>query len=118
MHYDAIVKFLSFEPLFRWSNDDLPEQWQEGFESLDWAIVGQQTPVSKKTEPRIEWIQEIVQAADQAGVPVFLKDNLEPLIFKDAISGQAALAMGLLNWVGELRQELPEGAAIRERIAK
>jgi len=48
--------------------------------SLDWLIIGQQTPVSRKTEPKIDWIREIVQAADTAGIPVFFKDNLKPLL--------------------------------------
>ena len=30
--------------------------------------------------PKIEWIEEIVKAADKAGTKVFLKDNLGPLI--------------------------------------
>lgn len=29
---------------------------------------------------KIEWVEEIVQAADEAGIPVFLKDNLKPLL--------------------------------------
>ena len=29
-------------------------------------------------QPRINWVREIVEAADKAGVAVFLKDNLEP----------------------------------------
>ena len=54
-------------------------------------------------QPRIEWVREIVEAADKAGVKVFLKDNLYQLylsnpqdscywMFKDA----------------KLRQEMPE----------
>lgn len=30
-------------------------------------------------QPKIEWVEEIVAAADKAGAPVFLKDNLKPL---------------------------------------
>ena len=30
--------------------------------------------------PKIEWVAEIVAACDKAGIQVFLKDNLEPLL--------------------------------------
>ncbi|GAH56543.1 unnamed protein product [marine sediment metagenome] len=40
-------------------------------------IIGAQTKPAKY--PRIEWVEEIIGAADKAGVPVFLKDNLRPL---------------------------------------
>jgi len=47
---------------------------------LDWFIIGQRTPVSAKTKPNVEWIREIVDAADKNKTPVFLKDNLIPMI--------------------------------------
>lgn len=92
---DAPVKFISFEPLL--GQMDLPETlWQElTLSGIDWVIIGQQTPIRKTTMPKIEWVQDIVQAADQAGIPVFLKDNLKSLIPADSL--------------GEgLRQEFPE----------
>jgi len=46
---------------------------------FQWVIIGQQTPVKKATTPKVEWIREIVEACDKAGIPVFLKDNLKPL---------------------------------------
>ena len=49
----------------------------KSYTGLDWVIIGQQTPVRSSTMPKVEWIREIVQAADQAGIPVFLKDNLK-----------------------------------------
>ncbi len=66
---DAKVKFVSFEPLLSGIQPSF-------IEFVNWVIIGQQTPVSKKTQPKIEWIQEIVKAADKAKVPVFLKNNL------------------------------------------
>ncbi len=93
----ATVKFFSFEPLLS-EIKIIPEY------KIDWIIIGQQTPVQPKTTPKIEWIREIVEAADSAGVPVFLKDNLKPLIFKDPL-----FAEGFVNWAGELRQEFPKG---------
>jgi len=54
----------------------------------DWIIIGSQT--KPYNPPKIEWLQAIVELADEAGVPVFLKDNLKPLLGNN------------------LRQELPE----------
>ena len=41
-------------------------------------------PFGKKwtAQPKIEWVQEIVEAADKTGVPVFLKNNLDKLMPK------------------------------------
>ena len=52
---------------------------------------------------KIEWVTEIVEAADAAGIPVFLKDSLKPMIFGDPL-----FAEGMVTWAGELRQEMPE----------
>lgn len=98
------VKFISFEPLL----EHIPVASSYGLEEINWIIIGQQTPISKKTEPKIEWISEIVEAADKAHIPVFLKDNLSSLIYKDKYSSQFALDRGLLTWEGKLRQEFPE----------
>lgn len=47
-------------------------------------------------------MKEIVEAADNAGVPVFLEDNLEPL-FKKEWSDKSEHSM----YFAGLRQELP-----------
>ena len=99
---EAKVKFISFEPLLkpviRWVGDA-----EYLFKYVDWLIIGQQTPVSAKTEPKIEDIREIVEAADKAGIPVFLKDNLSPLI-KWPDSGSWAFE----NLSNIIRQEMPK----------
>ncbi len=71
----ATVKFVSFEPLIGHIGDFhyLPLLLKA---SVQWVIIGAQTPYSAKTAPRISWVKEIVEAADQAGVPVFLKQNI------------------------------------------
>jgi protein gp37 len=78
---DANVKFLSIEPLLAWSSDELNTSaavnW---FSNLNWLIIGQQTPQKPQTTPKVEWVREIIQAADTNGIPVFLKDNLKPLL--------------------------------------
>ena len=45
--------------------------------SINWLIIGAQTKPYKP--PKIEWVEEIVRAADRAGIPIFLKNNLKPL---------------------------------------
>lgn len=37
-------------------------------------------------QPRIEWVREIVEAADKAGIKVFLKDNLKPLLENEPLN--------------------------------
>lgn len=96
---EAKVKYLSLEPLlekidcFR-----LPPLLHS---KVSWLIIGACTgtfmgmveickrypeltlmPCGKKwtLQPPIEWLREIVQAADKAGIRVFLKDNLKPLL--------------------------------------
>lgn len=108
-HIDAKVKYVSFEPLLE-NPSEFCEGWFEDLAAtLDWLIIGACTgsktdlleacqkwnisgvntssnlrlmPWGKRwtLQPKIEWVQEIVEAADKAGIPVFLKDNLAPLI--------------------------------------
>jgi len=106
-HLDGIKatkKFMSFEPLL--SQTCMTEPSLSG---IDWVIIGQQTPVSAKTQPEISWVREIVQAADKAGIPVFLKDNLRPLLIPEDCPKLNYLTEDIF-WASEkaqLRQELP-----------
>ena len=60
-------------------------------------------------QPKMEWVRKIVEAADKAGVPVFLKDNLDPL-------GLPLNSLYYSQYETEqgpeyrLRQEMPNGA--------
>ncbi len=73
---DAKVKFVSIEPLLDW--DDMNTfDYIKG--TIDWLIIGQQTPARPSTQPQVGWIKEIVEAADLAKIPVFLKDNLNSI---------------------------------------
>lgn len=100
----ARVKFLSIEPLLEWHTHSSLEWLEEILAGISWIIIGQQTPISKHTEPKKKWIQEIVRAADRAKIPVFLKDNLSSLL-----PFQQYFEYGD-NWkdVYKLRQEFPE----------
>ncbi len=53
----------------------MPNKLEEA--GISWVIIGAQTKPT--VYPKIEWVREIVEAADKAGVKVFLKDNLKPL---------------------------------------
>jgi protein gp37 len=82
--FSAKVKFISFEPLL----EDLAGFSELIIPKADWIIIGSQT--KPYNPPKIEWVQALVEHADKAGVPVFQKDNLKPLLGNN------------------LRQELPE----------
>jgi protein gp37 len=93
----AKVRFISFEPLLGYigMKDHMSIKG-----IVDWVIIGAQTKPYKP--PKIEWVEEIVNAADQAGIPVFLKDNLKPMLRKVDYILPTNIAMGA--W---LRQEMP-----------
>ena len=108
---EARVKFLSLEPLLSWETS-IPyttENIVAGLNgSLDWLIIGAQTNPYKP--PEIAWVREIVEAADKAGIPVFLKDNLRPLLIPEDCSKPNYLTEDIF-WASEkaqLRQEMPE----------
>jgi len=100
----AQVKFLSFEPLLGPLSKANLELISAGYHYrwLDWVIIGQCTPIRKSTMPKLEQITEIVQAADKAGVSVFLKDNLFALLDCDSPVANCAF-----DKEGGYRQEFP-----------
>ncbi|GAH80520.1 unnamed protein product, partial [marine sediment metagenome] len=65
--------------------------------------IGAQTKPYKP--PKIEWVEEIVKAADKAGIPVFLKDSLRTLVLDAVAKHQIDREQFLVGW--ELRQEMP-----------
>jgi hypothetical protein len=102
-HIVASVKYISFEPL-------LGQIGMKDHMSMkgivDWVIIGAQTKPYRP--PRIEWVQEIVEAADKVGIPVFLKNNLKPLLV-NTIYGHDVIASHNL-WAFKyfkLRQDMP-----------
>jgi protein gp37 len=113
---EAKVKFISFEPLLEQINGGEcdEERRLDSIDEFDWIIIGQQTPVSPKTAPKVEWIREIVKAADKAKIPVFLKENLRPLLFQNYTLPVWARKKGSLTIS---RQEFP-GQKRKEDLAK
>ena len=101
----AKVRFLSIEPLLSWDSENAFNsilRWHP--ENINWLIIGQQTPPAKKTEPKMEWLCGIVQAADKTNVPIFLKNNLIPVLEQACCPKAEALFIGEN---GSLRQEFP-----------
>ena len=109
----ATVKYLSLEPLLDFAQPGYVldmEHWIKNWlwHGIKWVIIGAQTKPYKP--PKIEWVREIVEACDKAGIPVFLKDNLKPLLtsnFKgeDVIESHNLWAFKYFK----LRQEMPKG---------
>ncbi len=101
---EAPVKYLSFEPLLGETKlypDDLRDC------GINWVIIGAQTKPT--VMPKIEWVREIVEAADAAGIPVFLKDSLKPLLCS-TVKGQDFIESHNL-WAFryfKMRQEMPK----------
>lgn len=107
---NAAVKFISVEPFLEWQHGEIGfiatmlRRW-----GINWLIIGQQTPVKASTSPKVEWVREIVEAADINSIPVFLKDNLRPLFIPEDCRQPNAL-MDDIFWANEkakLRQEFP-----------
>ena len=116
-HIEAKIKFISLEPLLDFT--PLPEvlTWHTWIRTwltdcgINQVIIGAQTKPYKP--PKIEWVQEIVEACDKAGVAVFLKGNLKlALPFQKAEWAWARDRYATSHstnvvYTGLLRQELP-----------
>jgi len=96
----AKVKFISFEPLL--SSPGPGFDWMYLHDAgIKWVIIGSQTKPT--IMPKIEWVKEIVEAADKANVSVFLKDSLYKLLMERPTEDHD------LYWaeMSVLRQEMP-----------
>lgn len=106
-HIQAKIKYISFEPLLA-SCDQPTSSYLDaslGREGISWVIIGAQTKPT--VMPKIEWVREIVEACDKAGIKVFLKDSLAPLFPEVGREKQSSL--GYVSR-GKLRQEMPNAA--------
>ncbi len=103
----AKTKIISFEPLLERLTLSLDYTFY--YSGVSWAIIGPQTPYSPKTAPHIEWVKEIVTAADKANIPVFLKNNLVRLLVgnKSFTEADPIFIHKDGGWY-TLRQEFPE----------
>jgi protein gp37 len=124
---EATVRYLSLEPMLHSIN--LPYEHLK-LCKINWLIIGACTgsyaemetliqlypeltlmPYGNKwtAQPKIEWVREIVEAADKAGVSVFLKDSLKLLLTlklqgRDVIESHNLWACKYFK----LRQEMPK----------
>ena len=98
-YVSAKVRFLSFEPLLS------PVSFLgRDLDIFHWVIIGAQSPHSKKTAPKWEWVREIVKACNKAGIPIFLKNNLG--LPKYSCEGAVPFYKGHPPTM-DLRQEMP-----------
>lgn len=102
---EATVKFISFEPLLEKVELDIMNKLKDA--GINWIIIGAQTKPYRP--PKIEWVKEIVDAADSAGIPVFLKNNLQPIMGGYPIPKENMWAYTFYNGSFNLRQEMPDG---------
>ncbi len=75
---DSKVKFVSLEPFLSMDECDLNNTrltWERWW-SINWLIIGQQTPIKASGFPTVKAITEIMTLADKHNVPIFLKNNL------------------------------------------
>ncbi len=69
--------FVSIEPIL----EDLYAEQHRTLGEVDWIIIGAETGRNKqKVVPKPEWIEDIVHVAERAGIPVFMKDSLIPIV--------------------------------------
>lgn len=68
--------FVSIEPMLeRFPVTESPVK------KVGWVILGAMTgPGSKQHQPEREWVELLAQDAQSAGVPVFMKDSLIPIV--------------------------------------
>lgn len=125
---DASIVYLSLEPFLQ--EIKIPAAAVLNDHGISWLIIGACTgtlnelkPMAMKypdlalmpygnkwtLQPQIEWVEEIVKAADKAGIPVFLKDNLKPLLVTETNGGLVVESHNLWAFkYFKLRQEMPK----------
>jgi hypothetical protein len=71
--------FVSIEPLLA---DLKAQDYGNMFaDKVDWIIIGAETGRNKgKVVPQFEWIRDIVLMAEEADIPVFMKESLVPIV--------------------------------------
>lgn len=85
--------FISIEPLLEPIDNWIPSIIQARW--VKWAIIGAMTgPGSKQHQPKAEWVADIVTQCKIAGVPVFMKDSLIPIIGENNMLRQWPQGLG------------------------
>ncbi len=100
---NAKLKYIAFEPLLS-GMSKIVLNLIAARREFDWLIIGGQTRPAVK--PKVESVRELIEAADHAGIPVFLKDNLGwPRLTAEGSKPYYTKSKG--TW--KLRQEMPKG---------
>ena len=72
--YQGQALHVTFEPIF----DEIGDI---DFEGIDWIVIGTETGHRKgKVDSRPEWVLHIADQAQTQGVPVFMKEDLLPIM--------------------------------------
>ncbi len=108
---EAKVKYLSLEPLLGRMREDGVGKFSERvfvealrhYGRIDQIIIGAQS--RPKVLPKWEWVKEIIEVSDHAGVPVFLKSNLGLPKYSEV--GATPYYKKHPSGTMELRQEFP-----------
>ncbi len=71
--------FASIEPM-------LGEMTSLCVKHYDWLIIGAMTgPGSEKYQPKRKWVEDIIKQAKKLAIPVYIKDNLIPVLGKSYV---------------------------------
>lgn len=106
MKVGAGLVYLSLEPLLDWDDHSAEITGDRLLDAgVGWVIIGSQTKPT--VYPKLEWVEEIVRACDKAGIPVFLKNSLFPLL-EPAIRNSHHQDVLELGGEVPLRQEMPK----------
>jgi protein gp37 len=77
LHRRGWHTWASAEPLL----EDIAPRFDMADEMIDWLVLGAMTgPGSKGGQPQREWIANLAIAADNHGIPVFMKRSLQTLV--------------------------------------
>jgi protein gp37 len=98
----AKVRFVSYEPMYSYTKPDLRH--------INWVVIGAQT--RPQLNPKLEWILDLVEEADNNKCKVFLKNNLMPMLEKfgetnSCAKSESRVLSTLFDANGRLRQEFP-----------
>lgn len=84
-HIEAKIKFISIEPFLQpiHTSPVLLYNFSKKENLVNQVIIGTQTKPT--IYPEIEWVEEIETSAKKAGIAIFEKDNLKPLLKRELI---------------------------------
>jgi len=72
------VRWFSFEPLWFDAADVLRRYIETGLSlPIDWMVIGAASNGRTIYQPKKEWVQGLLDIADEHGIPVFMKYNLD-----------------------------------------